>query len=74
MRWIKRKHVSYVVETNQGTWEDEGKEVELCVIGSKAAGFFGSIGANITGQATHIGDEPKLDDLIGGSNDHVECL
>lgn len=46
-------------------WESEGKEVELCVIGSKAAGFFGSIGANIVGQVTHIGDEPSLDELIG---------
>jgi F-type H+-transporting ATPase subunit gamma len=48
-----------------GTWEGEGKEVELCIIGSKAAGFFGSIGANIAGQVTHIGDEPSLDELIG---------
>lgn len=47
------------------TWESEGKEVELCIIGSKAAGFFGSIGANIVGQVTHIGDEPNLDELIG---------
>jgi len=46
-------------------WEGEGKEVELCVIGSKAAGFFGSIGANIKGQVTHIGDEPSLEELIG---------
>ena len=46
-------------------WEDQGKEVELCVIGTKAAGFFGSIGAKIVGQATHIGDEPGLDQLIG---------
>lgn len=47
------------------TWQGEGKEVELCVIGSKGAGFFGSIGAKIAGQATHIGDEPSLDELIG---------
>ncbi len=46
-------------------WEEVGKGVSLCVIGTKAAGFFGSIGASIVGQATHIGDEPGLDDLIG---------
>ena len=46
-------------------WEDEGKEIELCVIGSKAAGFFGSIGAKIVGQRTHIGDVPNLEELIG---------
>ncbi len=47
------------------TWDGEGKEIELCIIGSKAAGFFGSIGANIVGQITHIGDKPSLDELIG---------
>lgn len=47
------------------TWDGEGKEIELCIIGSKAAGFFGSIGANIAGQITHIGDKPGLDELIG---------
>ena len=46
-------------------WEAEGKEIELCVIGSKAAGFFGAVGANIVGQVTHIGDEPHADQLIG---------
>lgn len=47
------------------TWEEAGKETELCVIGAKGAGFFGSVGAKIVGQATHIGDEPGLDDFIG---------
>ena len=47
------------------SWEDEGKEIDLCVIGNKAAGFFGSIGANIVGQVTHIGDDPGLEELIG---------
>ncbi len=46
-------------------WEEAGKEAELCVIGAKGAGFFGSVGARIAGQATHIGDEPGLDDFIG---------
>ena len=47
------------------SWEIEGKEIDLCVIGTKAAGFFGSIGVNIIGQVTHIGDEPNPDELIG---------
>jgi len=50
---------------NIQSWEQEGKEVDLCVIGTKAAGFFGSIGANIVGQVTHIGDEPSLEELLG---------
>jgi F-type H+-transporting ATPase subunit gamma len=47
------------------SWEQEGKEVDLCVIGTKAAGFFGSIGASIIGQVTHIGDKPNIEELIG---------
>ena len=50
---------------NIQSWEQEGKEVDPCVIGTKAAGFFGSIGANIVGQVTHIGDEPSLEELLG---------
>ena len=46
-------------------WEMEGKEIDLCVIGTKAAGFFGSIGVNIIGQVTHIGDKPNLEEFIG---------
>ena len=46
-------------------WEAEGKQVKLCVIGSKGAGFFGAVGANIMGQVTQIGDEPNLEQLIG---------
>jgi F-type H+-transporting ATPase subunit gamma len=47
------------------SWEQEGKEVDLCVIGTKAAGFFGSIGASIIGQVTRIGDKPNIEELIG---------
>ena len=64
MRWLNANMFRMLLKQLK-TWNDEGKEVELCVIGSKAAGFFGSIGANIAGQVTHIGDEPGLDELIG---------
>ncbi len=46
-------------------WDAENKQLELCVIGSKAASFFGSIGANIVSQKTHIGDKPSLEELLG---------
>jgi len=45
--------------------ENAGKEADLCVIGSKASSFFGAVGGNIVGQATHLGDKPSLDILIG---------
>jgi F-type H+-transporting ATPase subunit gamma len=46
-------------------WEEEGKELDLCVIGNKGIGFFSRIGANIVGQASHLGDSPSLESLIG---------
>jgi F-type H+-transporting ATPase subunit gamma len=46
-------------------WEDEGKELDLCIIGSKGFAFFNRIGGNIVGSADHLGDAPSLDDLIG---------
>ena len=46
-------------------WQKQGLEVDLCIIGSKAVGFFGRLGLNIIGQATHIGDEPGVENLIG---------
>ena len=45
-------------------WREKGAEVELCIIGSKAASFFKRLG-NIKAQATHLGDAPSLNDLIG---------
>ena len=46
-------------------WEDQGKEVSLCLIGVKAVGFFSRIGGRILGQATHLGDTPSVENLIG---------
>lgn len=46
-------------------WDDKGVEIDLCVIGNKASGFFKRIGSNIVAQATHLGDAPQLEDLIG---------
>ena len=46
-------------------WDKQGKEIDICVIGSKAQGFFNRVGGNIIGSATHIGDEPSLESLIG---------
>jgi F-type H+-transporting ATPase subunit gamma len=46
-------------------WDKQGKEIDICVIGAKAQGFFNRIGGNIVGSATHIGDEPSVEDLLG---------
>lgn len=46
-------------------WEDDGKQIQMCVIGQKGVGFFSRIGGKIIGQATHLGDEPGVETLIG---------
>lgn len=47
-------------------WDDKGVEVDLCVIGTKAASFFGSLGGRIVAALKQIGDAPAAADLIGG--------
>ncbi len=39
--------------------------IHLCTIGNKAAGFFKRYGGKVLAQATHLGDTPTLEDLIG---------
>ena len=44
---------------------EKGVEMDLVTIGSKAAGFFGRAGGQIVASATHLGDTPGINDLIG---------
>ncbi len=44
---------------------EAGTGVDFCTIGNKALGFFGRFGGNIVSQATHLGDMPHIEDLIG---------
>jgi F-type H+-transporting ATPase subunit gamma len=46
-------------------WDTKGAEIDVCVVGNKASAFFRRIGANIVSSVTHLGDLPRLDDLIG---------
>ena len=43
---------------------ESGIEAQFCLIGNKALGFFKRFG-NLKSQATHLGDAPKIGDLIG---------
>ena len=47
-------------------WSDQGVEVDICVVGNKAASFFGSVGGNVVAAVKDVGDEPNAADLIGG--------
>jgi F-type H+-transporting ATPase subunit gamma len=46
-------------------WKEEGKDISACIIGSKAVSYFSRLGLNVAGQATNIGDQPGVDQLIG---------
>jgi F-type H+-transporting ATPase subunit gamma len=46
-------------------WQEQGAEIDIAVIGSKASTFFGSMGANIVAQKSGLGDNPSITDLIG---------
>ncbi len=46
-------------------WSDKGIEVDLCLIGAKGVQFFRSLNVNVVGAATHLGEDPKVADLVG---------
>jgi F-type H+-transporting ATPase subunit gamma len=48
-----------------GKWQGEGVEVDLALVGAKAVQFFRRMGGNVVGTATHLGDRPSANDLIG---------
>jgi F-type H+-transporting ATPase subunit gamma len=46
-------------------WQQEGKEVDLCVIGRKGQAFFRRVGGRVTASVDQLGDKPGVKDLIG---------
>jgi F-type H+-transporting ATPase subunit gamma len=42
-----------------------GKTAQAVAIGGKGLGFFNRVGAKVVSHATHLGDKPHLDKLIG---------
>jgi len=46
-------------------WQSENVEVDLALVGAKAVQFFRRLGGNVVGTATHLGDKPAVNDLIG---------
>ena len=43
----------------------ENIEVDFALVGAKAVNFFRRLGGNVVGTATHLGDKPHVNDLIG---------
>ncbi len=46
-------------------WQGENLEIDLTLIGTKAAGYFKRLGGNIVSQVSHLGDKPSVEELIG---------
>ena len=46
-------------------WQAEEVEIDMVLVGAKSVQFFRRMGGNIVGTATHLGDRPTINDLIG---------
>ena len=46
-------------------WQKQGVEADLCVIGAKAISFFRRLNVNVVAATSHLGEVPKVADLIG---------
>ncbi len=46
-------------------WQAENVEVNFALVGRKAVLFFKRLGGKVVGTATHLGDKPSVNDLIG---------
>ncbi|MFQ5994647.1 MAG: F0F1 ATP synthase subunit gamma [Acidiferrobacterales bacterium] len=46
-------------------WDSQGLGVQMCCIGAKGLAFFKRTGATIRSEVTHLGDTPRVEDLIG---------
>ncbi len=46
-------------------WSEREVSIALCTIGSKGFGFLKRFGADIVSHVSHLGDAPRLEELIG---------
>ena len=46
-------------------WKAKDIEVDLALVGAKSVQFFRRLGGSVVGTATHLGDKPQINDLIG---------
>ncbi len=50
---------------NMKQWHAQQLLFEVCTVGTKGFGWFKRLGASIVSQITHLGDTPRIEDLIG---------
>lgn len=46
-------------------WHEQGVEIDVVTIGQKASAYFRRLKVNMVASVTHIGDEPRLEQLVG---------
>jgi F-type H+-transporting ATPase subunit gamma len=46
-------------------WKDQGVETDFVVIGNKGVSFFKRVGGKVLAQASHLGDRPHMEALLG---------
>jgi F-type H+-transporting ATPase subunit gamma len=46
-------------------WSDRNIEIDLCTIGAKGFAFLKRVGGRITSHVSHLGDTPRVEQLIG---------
>ena len=51
--------------TSMKEWKEKGVETSLALVGSKACSFFARYGGKVLAQASGLGDNPSVNDLIG---------
>jgi F-type H+-transporting ATPase subunit gamma len=44
---------------------NDGIEIDVCAVGSKAVSFFNNYGGNVTAAVTGLGDAPEAENLVG---------
>jgi F-type H+-transporting ATPase subunit gamma len=53
------------VISEMSDWKDKGVEVDMSLVGAKSVQYFRRLGGSVIGTATHLGDKPHINDLIG---------
>ena len=54
-------------------WKQKGTDVDLCLIGAKGMSYFRRLKTNIVAATSHVGEKPKVSDLIGAITSMTEA-
>ncbi len=46
-------------------WRNQGVEIDVCTIGTKAFQFFRRLKGNVVAHVSHLGDSPRFEDVLG---------